>query len=84
MEALIKVVQTDLAHPMLIIICSMMLGTFMEMACVIALVHVIGVTALLTFAHIKDNAKLVKVGKIANVGLTLLDFFCIFVTSTKL
>jgi hypothetical protein len=83
-EAFTRVVQTDMAHPFMIMMTGVLLGTFVEMSCMVAVLHVVLVTGLLTFAHIKGDPKLIKIGKVLNVVMTGLDFLCIFATDVKI
>ena len=49
------------------------MGTMFEFLVIFGTI-LIGVPFLLTFAHIRNNDKLRKVGKIANVVLTIIGF----------
>ena len=53
------------------------MGAMYEFLFIIAFVLLL-VTGLLTMAYVKDNQKLIVVGKVANVGVTVVCFINIF------
>ena len=73
-----------MAHPFMIMMTGVCLGSFFATSAIAAYFHIIGVTGLLTFAHIKDHDRLIKVGRILNVVMTGIDFLCIFATDTSI
>jgi hypothetical protein len=77
LEAFKRVLETDMFYPILVYVIAISLGSMYEFLCIFGY-FMIGITFLLTIAHLKDNDKLRKAGKIANVFFTIAGFINIF------
>ncbi len=77
MEVFKRVFETDLFYSYLIYYVAIGMGAMYEFLFICSFCLIL-VTALLTFAHLKKNQKLILIGKIANVGLTFIAFINIF------
>lgn len=72
-----RVFETDMLYSFLVYFIAISLGTMYEFLFIFGFV-LIGVSFLLTIAHMKDNRKLRIIGKIGNVVLTITGFINIF------
>ena len=77
MELFKRIFETDLFYSYLIYYVAIGIGAMYEFLFICSFCLIL-VTALLVFAHLKKNQKLILIGKIANVGLTVVAFINIF------
>ena len=77
MEVFKRVFETELFYSYLIYYVAIGMGAMYEFLFICSFC-LICVTGLLTFAHLRENEKLIKIGKIANFGLTFIAFINIF------
>ena len=76
-ETFRRILEVDLFYPILVFYIAVALGSMYEFLFIIGLL-MLGVSALLVIAHIKNNRVLRLVGKIANVAVTTTAFINIF------
>ena len=76
-ETFKRVFETQLQYTYLIFYIAIVMGAMYEFLFIVSFVLLL-VTALLTFAYVKKNEKLIVVGKIANVAVTFVCFINIF------
>ena len=69
--------ETQLLYTYLIFYVAVGMGAMYEFLFIVSFVLIL-VTALLTMAYVKDNQKLIVVGKVANVAVTVVCFINIF------
>ena len=77
LEIFKRVFETELLYSYLIFFVAIAMGAMYEFLFIMALCLVL-VSGLLTFAYLKNNEKLRLIGKLANVGLTVIAFINIF------
>jgi len=77
LETFKRVFETELFYSYLIYYVAIAMGAMFEFLFICSFCLVL-VTALLTWAHYKQNEKLRLVGKVANATLTIIAFINIF------
>ncbi|CDW79325.1 UNKNOWN [Stylonychia lemnae] len=77
-EAYKRVFEVDMMYSFLVYFMAISLGTMYEFLCIFGIV-LIGISVLLTIAHLKDHRKLKLIAKIANFSLTVIGFLNIFI-----
>jgi len=83
MEAFIKVIEREMAFPLLVYALGISLGAFFTPLLICGLVHM-AAPVLITLAHVKENRSLRIIGKYINVGATLVCFFNILANDLRL
>lgn len=76
-ETFKRVFETQLLYSYLIFYVAIGMGAMYEFLFIVAFLLLL-VTGLLTIAYVKKNQKLVVVGKVANVAVTVVCFINIF------
>ena len=77
MEVFKRVFETELFYSYLIYYVAIGIGAMYEFLFICSFCLIL-VTALLTFAYLRKNQKLILIGKVANFGLTFIAFINIF------
>ena len=76
-ETFKRVFETELFYSYLIFYVAISMGAMYEFLFIVAFCLML-VSGVLTWAHYKKNEKLRLIGKVANVGLTIVAFINIF------
>ena len=77
LETFKRVFETELFYSYLIFYVAIAMGAMYEFLFIVAFLLML-LTAVLTYAHLNNHDKLKLIGKIANVGLTIVAFINIF------
>ena len=72
-----RVVEVDMIYTYFVYFLAVALGAMYEFLFIVSIVS-IAVTFILTIGYLKNNDKLVKAGKIANVAVTVVAFINLF------
>ena len=73
LEVFKRVVETDMLYSYFVYFLAVAMGTMFEILVIFSIL-MIACTFLLTFAHLRNNDKLRKIGKLVNVVLTIIGF----------
>ena len=77
METFKRVFETELFYSYLIFYVAIAMGAMYEFLFIVSFCLILN-TGVLVYAHLKDNEKLRFIGKVGNVGLTVVAFINIF------
>lgn len=77
LETFKRVFETELFYSYLIFYVAIAMGAMYEFLFIVSFCLML-LTAVLTYAHLTNHEKLKLIGKIANVGLTIVAFINIF------
>ncbi len=76
-ETFKRVFETQMLYTFLVFFIAVGMGAMYEFLFIVSFVMLL-ITALLTIAYLKKNDKLILIGKVANVAVTVVCFINIF------